>query len=85
MYKVEKYKYKSESTSRFTYGEIYYLRSSKDGTKKFLSTNDDGCELKVSNPKISLSNYYNNSFLKENFNYKGFILYKNFNEFKRGK
>lgn len=83
MYKVDEYRFLSESTELFTKNNVYYLRSSKNGVKKFLSTDEPEVELRISNGKLSLITGCYLRYLKDNFTYTGYKLYKNYREFVR--
>ena len=80
MYKVDKYKYISKTTNDFIYGNVYYLRTTKRGTHKYLTSENK--EIQVNNEKISLISDYNKRFLENNFIYEGFSLYNNHKDFK---
>lgn len=83
MYKVEVYKFCSRSTDLFTEGCVYYLRNSKDGVQKFLSTNNSDAEWQIANEKMSLISSHNISYLEDNFKFVGCITFKNYREFKK--
>lgn len=81
MYKVEKYKFMSESTNDFIKGNVYFLRTSKRGDCEFLTTEKDGHELLISNGKMSSASKHNINYLNENFEKVGESYYKNYTKF----
>lgn len=81
MYKVEAYKFTSESTENFVKGNVYYLRRNKRGDCEFLTTEKVGYELLVNSGKMSLASNYNMNYVSENFEKIGSKYYKNYTEF----
>lgn len=74
------YKYTSKTIENFIHGNIYFLRRTKDGIGRYLTS--ENCELQVGNGKMSLISNYNQAFLKNNFTYEGYELYKNYKDFR---
>lgn len=82
MYKVDKYKFISDTTDNFVKDKIYYLRKTKDGMSEYLTTEKDSYELQVSTGRMSLTSDYNRSYLEKNFEHVKKELYKNYKDFK---
>lgn len=85
MYKIEKYKFTSDTTEDFVKGRIYYLRRTKKGTGKYLTTERNDFELQIDSGKISLISDYNKSYLKNNFINVGVEFYNNHKDYEENK
>lgn len=80
MYKVERYKFTSQTTDNFTKDKIYYLRDSKDGFKRLLT--GDNFELEISSGKMSLNSNSNLMYLENNFSFIGNEMFNSYKDFK---
>lgn len=83
MYKVKTYEYKDENTDKFTKGQKYNIRKSRNGSHLCISTDIPNLEIIIEIDKLSLALDFHKNFLNSKFKKVNEKVYNSYRDYRK--